>query len=366
MNRNVFIAHSNKFIELTEWFSEFLKTRKLNPVVVELTPNAGRIWTVPEKETHLLSLCDSAIVIATPDELQDNKPITRLDVTFEIGRLAETKKTIILKESTVKLPTCLDPVYTEFSLKSPESCLKELDKELVSIFGDEIDTTLPFKLEPPKLIRTPVFLGGKELAPERQFEIKQAVVELFMKMNKAEQGGVVRDVFTLLDEEDDNKRWVASSLIEEIMDFDSQLVPKDVITKMANDKFFSVRSSAAVSLYKLSNTLPGFVPLDVLVKLASPKEDWYVYTPARATLQTLAHKNTQALEFLVEMSRTEYAEDFVPLLYEVVKNDPEIITSDSLKGIIDHENKSVRELAAKIIELVKNKGSPRVARYSPF
>jgi hypothetical protein len=366
MNRNVFIAHSNKFIELTKWFSEFLKTRKLNPIVVELTPNAGRVWTVPEKESHLLSLCASAIVIATPDELQDNEPVTRLDVTFEIGRLVETKKTIFLKESTVKLPTCLNPIYTEFSLKNPQNCLKELDKELISIFGDEIDTTVPFKLEPPKWIRTPVLLRGKELAPERPLEIQQTVIELFVKTDKAEQGAVARDIFTLLDEEDENKRWVAASLIEEIMDFDSQLVPRDIIIKMAKDQFFSVRTCAAVSLYKLANTLPGFVPLDLLIKLASPSEDWYVYTPARAALQTLAHKNAQALEFLLAKSRTEYAEDFVPLLYEVVKNDPKIITKESLNGIIDHQNKSVRELAEKIIELVKSRGSPGVARYSPF
>jgi hypothetical protein len=105
---------------------------------MELTPNEGRLWSPAEKENYLLSLCETAIVVATPDEIQDGSPIPRLDVSFEIGRLRETKKTIILKEKSVKLPTSLEPICIYFNLQKPQECLENLDKELESIFGRNI------------------------------------------------------------------------------------------------------------------------------------------------------------------------------------------------------------------------------------
>jgi hypothetical protein len=151
MNLNIFVAHSNKFIALAIWFSEFLKTRNLEPIIMELIPNAGRLWSPAEKENHLLSLCETALVIATPDEIQDGRPVPRLDVSFEIGRLRESKKTIILKEKSVKLPTSLEPICVYFSLERPQECLENLDRELESIFGKNVNTQTLFDKEPPKI-----------------------------------------------------------------------------------------------------------------------------------------------------------------------------------------------------------------------
>jgi len=169
MNLNIFVAHSNKFIDLTIWFSEFLKTRNLNPIIMELTPNAGRLWSPAEKENYLLSLCETALVIATPDEIQDGFPIPRLDVSFEIGRLRETKRTIILKEKSVKLPTSLEPICVHFDLKRPQECLKNLDRELESIFGRNVSTHALFDKEPPRHRTAPISeVGSSESTTDSQ------------------------------------------------------------------------------------------------------------------------------------------------------------------------------------------------------
>jgi hypothetical protein len=162
MNRNVFVSHSNKFRALTDYFADFLKSRGLTPVVTERFPNEGKLWSPNEKVEYCMSICDSALLIATPDEIQDGKPVPRMDVSYELGRL-KGKKTVILKESTTVLPTSLNPIYTSFEIDDPSACLNQLDNELDSLFGSGVIKRTPFsqKYVPDKqslaqLVETPI------------------------------------------------------------------------------------------------------------------------------------------------------------------------------------------------------------------
>jgi hypothetical protein len=192
-----------------------------------------------------------------------------------------------------------------------------------------------------------------------------------MTKSKKEQIAIVKDIVELLNQKDEDKRWIAGRLIEEIVDYDLQLVPMDAISRMSEDHSFSVRSSAAVCLYKFSNISPGNVPLDLVVKLTSPEEDWYVFSPAKAALKTLAHRNFRALEILIELASSkeaEIAEDYARDLLEVIKNDPGVVQVDSLKKLATHESKRVREYSKEMTRLIKNRSAvvSNVIRYSPF
>lgn len=143
MNRNVFVSHSNKFRALTDYFADFLESRGLIPVVTERFPNEGKLWSPNEKVEYCMSICDSALLIATPDEIQDGKPVPRMDVSYELGRL-KGKKTVILRESTTVLPTSLNPIYTSFEIDDPSACLNQLDDELDSVFGPGVLKRTPF------------------------------------------------------------------------------------------------------------------------------------------------------------------------------------------------------------------------------
>ena len=156
MNRNIFISHSNKFIEISKYFVAFLKSRNLNPIVVEFMPNEGRLWSINEKVEHFMRISDSAILIATPDEIQDGNPIPRMDVIFELGRL-KGKKVIILKERSTMLPKSLDPVFVPFDPDDPSGCLDQLDAELKSIFGEGVISKIPFTAEPPRHRTRPAY-----------------------------------------------------------------------------------------------------------------------------------------------------------------------------------------------------------------
>jgi len=370
-NKNIFLCHSNKYIEHTKYFAEFLRSRGLNPIVAEFTPNYGRSWTIPEKVEYLLSFCDAVLWIGTPDERQDGDWVPRMDVSYELGRIEDRKRTIILKEETLKLPTGSSPVYTSFSLKKPQDCLQNLDTELESIFDKTILKKHSFNLQPPISGQKGVLeIDGQRLVPERPDLIQNKVQEIFIHKSKQEQAQIVSEIIGFLDSQVEDERWVAGLLLEEVIGFDSRLVPRDKILKMSRDKSFSVRSASAVCLFALANLSPGEVPLDVVVRLASPDEDWYVYTPAVNTLKTLAHRSPRALDFLIAMSLSDdedWAQQGIFVLFDVVTNDPSIVDTSRIAPLKMHKDKVVRETAEKITQIIKKQsGESNVIRYGAF
>jgi len=106
-------AKNSKYIDIAIYFGEFLKSRGLIPIIIELIPNAGRLWTPAEKIRHFKKECDTTVIIATPDEVQDDRPLPRMDATFEMGYFGD-KKSIVLKEHSTTLPKSLDPIYISF------------------------------------------------------------------------------------------------------------------------------------------------------------------------------------------------------------------------------------------------------------
>lgn len=370
MNRNIFISHSNKFIEISKYFAAFLKSRDLNPIVVDFMPNEGRLWSINEKVEHFMKISDSAILIATPDEIQDGNPIPRMDVIFELGRLKD-KMVIILKERSTMLPKSLDPVFVPFDSDDPSGCLDQLDAELESIFGEGVISKIPFTAEPPRHRTRPAYtLDGKDLAPERPDLIQEEVRRIFLEKPKEEQLKIVGDVIDLLDNENEDTRWVAGLMLEEILEYDSSLVPKEAIMKMSRDKFFSVRSAASVCLFTLANIAPSRVPVDVAIRLASLDEDWYVFTPALATLKTLAHRMPRALDTIFRMTQSDNkdeAEYGVSALLDVVRNDPKILDEERLRPLEKSSLKYVQETVDEIKAVLKRgEYGPNVIRYSPF
>ncbi len=97
---------------------------------------------------------------------------------------------------------------------------------------------------------------------------------------------------------DQNTRWGAGMVVEELIPWEPSLVPDALIEQMSSDPSPLVRTSAAVCYYELARVAPSSVALGVLARLATPNEDWYVYTPATAALLRLAHARPAAVEVL--------------------------------------------------------------------
>ena len=106
-------------------------------------------------------------------------------------------------------------------------------------------------------------------------------------------------VIGCLQSKDENLRWKASRVIEELVLWAPNLVDAAVLASMAKDRFFSVRSSAAVCYFHLAVLNPVVVPIDVLHDLAAHGEDWYVSTPATRALLRLARSRPIVIDLLV-------------------------------------------------------------------
>lgn len=87
-------------------------------------------------------------------------------------------------------------------------------------------------------------------------------------------------------------------MVEFLVEWDPPKVPAELLLTMAKDPFFSVRSSAAVSYYHLAGFAPNLVPVQVLGRLASVSEDWYVNTPATSALLRLARTRDVAVDVI--------------------------------------------------------------------
>ena len=215
-----------------------------------------------------------------------------------------------------------------------------------------------------------------KLRVEQPEVIEEEVKKIFSR-SKEEQVEIVDQIVKTFKGEDDEKRWIIGLMIEYILDYDPCLIPRQIVLDMAVDKSFSVRSSAAVCLFKLSNVAPSKVPLDVLSKLASVHEDWYIYTPALAALKVLAHKRPAAVRILVNMisSKDIYeVEAGVLSLLDVVRNDPDVVDLETIRELQKYSRKlegapaeSIRKSLEEIAYLIQNKPSKsRVMRYYPF
>jgi len=97
---------------------------------------------------------------------------------------------------------------------------------------------------------------------------------------------------------DDEVRWNAALVVEFLVQWDPRKIPAELLLMMTTDPFFSVRSSAAVSYYHLAASSPDVVPVEVLGRMASVFEDWYVMTPATSALLRLARTRHVAVEVL--------------------------------------------------------------------
>lgn len=141
-------------------------------------------------------------------------------------------------------------------------------------------------------------------------------------LSGAERDNLVAGIVEAMTSEDEHKRWDAAIIVEYLAEWDPQLVPDSLLASMAEDGFFSVRSSAAVSFYYLASAAPARVPVDTLTALARLDEDWYVMTPAVSALRRLARTRSVAAEVLLEGARDDdetahrYADELRKLLRE--------------------------------------------------
>jgi HNH endonuclease len=129
----------------------------------------------------------------------------------------------------------------------------------------------------------------------------------------------------------DEARWNAALVVEFLIQWDPQKIPPQLLHTMTSDPFFSVRSAAAVSYYHLAGFSPDAVPVEVLGRMASVFEDWYVMTPATSALLRLARTRSVAVEVLaraISHENKDARDHAAHALERLAKADPAALRDD--------------------------------------
>jgi hypothetical protein len=109
----------------------------------------------------------------------------------------------------------------------------------------------------------------------------EAAYEAALEISKATDESGHNDLFKALLKyqelsNNDNRHWAAIITIESVAQLAPWLFDRALLSRMANHPNFSIRSSAASICMDFAQFAPDRVPVDILLRLATPYEDWYV------------------------------------------------------------------------------------------
>lgn len=132
---SIFIIHGNKHPKVLDRIKTFLSELGVTPVIAEEQPSMA--LPPEEKVRYFMDLCDSVLVLATPDDLVTEQGRSykrpRQNVIFEIPIAKELRpgKIIYMKEKTTEFPSDLTPpTYIPFRLTRLDDALIQLIREL--------------------------------------------------------------------------------------------------------------------------------------------------------------------------------------------------------------------------------------------
>jgi HEAT repeat protein len=129
-------------------------------------------------------------------------------------------------------------------------------------------------------------------------DVSKVVLPHVLQLAPAERSALVDRLGDLLDSNDEQVRWNVGTVVELLIDWDPLIISDELLLRLAEDDFFSVRSSAAVAYYSLARSAPDRVPIQTVGELASYDEDWYVMTPATSALIRLARTRPVGMDVL--------------------------------------------------------------------
>jgi hypothetical protein len=90
----------------------------------------------------------------------------------------------------------------------------------------------------------------------------------------------------------------------------------------------------AMICYNLANWAPERVPVNVLIRLSHPKEDYYVQNPAIGAMKILARWRPSILRMLFMQIRSNdpwAREFFANAIYDISLKEPEILNREEVE-----------------------------------
>jgi hypothetical protein len=314
----VFLSCSEKFKkEVAVPIKLLLADRGIDAIIASEEPIPNNAdWDPETKIGKLLEQSDCAVVLATPDDANQNGTFTvRNNVSDEVGRMRTMPhlrtRTLVFKEPTVTLPSNINPTFETLDMTDVGSVVIQIERQMTewTILGGR--TEAPVRVaateEPPEITE---LLNGLEFADFEGTETR--AFKMALELSRVEFKGATTSLveFVLASSTDEDDFFIATALLESLSRLDQSIISGIDLERLALNSDHAVRSCAANLLWDLALTKPGDVPLGLLGRLIDPtNEDWYVYSPAMAAAKELMLVRPQTRSIFARLLRSESAED---------------------------------------------------------
>lgn len=352
----IFISHSSKDKPFAELVAEELRKAKVDPWIDSANVQVGD--DIIEKIGAGLKTMDLLLLIVSREALKS--PWVDREVKFASKRTIKEKEIRILPfivddTSIEELPWPLDLLHArrvesnqagarDVSLQV-EAVLKKRDARLSTGHRERTQFTGDLRLD---ALIGPVKLGDWNAAELAALEIV-----------KATDAGGRNELFEMLLDyqdlsDDDPRLWGALHIIECCVGLAPWLITHRMISRMAGHENFSVRSSAASICMELAHSASDRVPFDIVAKLSSYDEDWYVETPANSAIKAMAKSFPAVLRLFFQRLHStarEEREHALDSICDVASKEPEILSVEELKdGLLHLRSIGDKDLSRRLAE----------------
>jgi hypothetical protein len=197
---------------------------------------------------------------------------------------------------------------------------------------------------------------------------ERAAIEIVRETDANGRNALFERLLDYQDTDDEDLLWQALPTIESVARLAPSLIDRRQLSRLASHRDFSVRATAASICHDWALDFPQLVPIDMLLKLAVPDEDWYVEAPALAALKTLVRAIPPVLQIFFSGLRSENPDDRIraaQALAEIAEQEPELLEADELKKHFTRLKRSGDRDAAKYLKQAfdRLKSAKAVSRY---
>ena len=197
---------------------------------------------------------------------------------------------------------------------------------------------------------------------------ERAAIEILKQTDRNGRNIIFEKLLDYQDTGDTDALWAALPTIESCVNLAPWLIDRRQLNRMATHGNYSVRSTAASICHNWSLDFPGLVPIDILLKLSVPNEDWYVEAPAVAALKTLVRTIPAVLRiFFVRLGSQNPDERLhaAQALDDIAHKEPELFDAEELEKYFEELKRSGDLDAAKYLgkSIEKVQRTKRISRY---
>jgi TIR domain len=285
----VFISHSSSDKDFAGRVAETMRDRAINPWI-----DRGKILVGDDLLERLgegLRTMDFLKFIVSREALES--PWVDRELKFAASREIAEKQTLILSFIIDSTPSDQLPWFLRHSFSKRVSA----DDLGVRAICDSVSERVRRRegagfrsLQPRHAQREDPHIG-RVIAAVGIGDWRRATAAALEILRETDPTGGNPRFDTLLEyvdlPDDDDRLWSALHTVEMCAQLAPHLMRRATLYKLATHPNFSVRSAAASICMRWAQFTPECVPVDILVRLSSYNEDYYVERPANAALKSM-------------------------------------------------------------------------------